>query len=101
MNVVSILFQGTTHVAVFAINGFFAWIVIGLLAGWIAGHITRGRGFGCVVDIILGLIGAVIGGWVFTRLGISALGFFGSLAAATVGAVLLVAVARLFAGGSR
>jgi uncharacterized membrane protein YeaQ/YmgE (transglycosylase-associated protein family) len=98
MNVVALLFQTTTHIGVFAINGFFAWIVVGLLAGWIAGHLTRGRGFGCIVDIILGLIGAVIGGWIFTRLGISALGFFGSLAAATVGAVLLVAVARLFTG---
>jgi uncharacterized membrane protein YeaQ/YmgE (transglycosylase-associated protein family) len=79
--------------------GFISWIVIGLLAGWIAGHLTRGRGFGCIVDVILGLVGAVIGGWIFTRLGIVALGFWGSLAAATVGAVLLVAIARLFAGG--
>jgi uncharacterized membrane protein YeaQ/YmgE (transglycosylase-associated protein family) len=79
--------------------GFISWIVIGLLAGWIAGHLTRGRGFGCIVDVILGLIGGVIGGWIFTRLGILALGFWGSLAAATVGAVLLVAIARLFAGG--
>jgi uncharacterized membrane protein YeaQ/YmgE (transglycosylase-associated protein family) len=78
--------------------GFISWIVIGLLAGWIAGHLTRGRGFGCVVDVILGLIGAVVGGWIFTRLGIVAMGFWGSLAAATVGAVLLVAIARLFAG---
>jgi uncharacterized membrane protein YeaQ/YmgE (transglycosylase-associated protein family) len=77
------------------------WIVIGLLAGWIAGQITRGQGFGCIVDIILGLVGAVIGGWLFTRLQIPAWGFWGSLAAATVGAVLLVAVARLFAGGHR
>lgn len=79
-------------------RGFISWIIIGLLAGWIAGHLARGRGFGCVVDVILGLIGAVIGGWIFTRLGISTLGFWGSLAAATVGAVLLVTVARLFAG---
>jgi uncharacterized membrane protein YeaQ/YmgE (transglycosylase-associated protein family) len=79
-------------------HSFFAWIVVGLLAGWIAGHLTRGRGFGCVLNVILGLIGAVIGGWVFLRLGIEAWGFFGSLAAATVGAVLLVAIARLFAG---
>ena len=80
-------------------NSLIAWIVIGLLAGWIAGHLTRGRGFGCIVDIALGLIGAVIGGWVFEKLGIVLWGFLGSLAAATVGAVLLVAVARLFAGG--
>jgi uncharacterized membrane protein YeaQ/YmgE (transglycosylase-associated protein family) len=80
-------------------RGFIGWIIIGLLAGWIAGHLTRGRGFGCVVDIILGLIGAVVGGWIFTKLGIVLWGFWGSLAAATVGAVVLVAIARLFAGG--
>ena len=82
-------------------RGWLAWIVIGLLAGWIAGLLTRGRGFGCFVDVLLGLVGAVIGGWIFTRLGVVAWGFVGSLAAATVGAVLLVTVARLFAGGSR
>ena len=81
-------------------RGFIAWVIIGLLAGWIAGVITRGRGFGCLVNIILGLIGAVIGGWIFTRLGIPAWGFWASLAAATVGAVVLVAIGRLFAGGS-
>lgn len=75
------------------------WIIIGLIAGWLTGHLTRGRGFGCLVDVILGLIGAVIGGWIFSKLGIQVFGFLGSLAAATVGAVLLVAVARLFAGG--
>jgi uncharacterized membrane protein YeaQ/YmgE (transglycosylase-associated protein family) len=79
-------------------RGFIGWIIIGLLAGWIAGHLTRGRGFGCIVDIILGLVGAVIGGWIFTKLGVALWGFWGSLAAATVGAVILVAIARLFAG---
>ncbi len=80
-------------------TGFIWWIVIGLLAGWIAGHLTRGRGFGCIVDVILGLIGAVIGGWIFTKIGIGGFGFWWSLAAATVGAVVLVAIAGLFAGG--
>jgi uncharacterized membrane protein YeaQ/YmgE (transglycosylase-associated protein family) len=79
-------------------RGIIGWIIIGLLAGWIAGHLTRGRGFGCIVDVILGLIGAVIGGWIFTKLGVVLWGFWGSLAAATVGAVILVAIARLFAG---
>lgn len=83
-----------------ASRGFIAWVIIGLLAGWIAGVITRGRGFGCLLNVILGLIGAVIGGWIFTRLGIPAWGFWASLAAATVGAVVLVAIGRLFAGGS-
>jgi len=53
-----------------------------------------------LTDIVLGLVGAVLGGWIFTKLNIAIFGFWGSLAAATVGAVLLVAVARLFAGGS-
>ena len=74
-------------------------VLVGLIAGWLAGTIARGRGFGCITDVILGLVGAVIGGWIFTRLGIVTFGFLGSLAAATVGAVLLVAIARIFAGG--
>ena len=96
--------QGTINqhtVEVFISHPVVWWILIGLLAGWLAGVVTRGRGFGCLADIVIGLVGAVIGGWVFSRLGISAWGFIGSLAAATVGAVLLVAVARLFSGGER
>jgi uncharacterized membrane protein YeaQ/YmgE (transglycosylase-associated protein family) len=75
------------------------WILIGLIAGWLAGKISRGRGFGCLADIILGLIGALLGGWIFTKMGILGGGFVYSLAAATVGAVVLVSVARLFGGG--
>ena len=74
------------------------WILIGLVAGWLAGKGTRGAGFGCLANVLLGLIGALLGGWVFSKLGIFGGGFLFSLAAATVGAVLLVAVARLFAG---
>ena len=81
-------------------RGLIGWIIIGLLAGWLAGKLSRGRGFGCIVDVILGLIGAVIGGWIFSKLGIVTFGFLGSLAAATLGAVLLVTIARLFAGGA-
>lgn len=78
--------------------GFIGTIIIGLLAGWIAGTVTRGHGFGCIVNILLGLIGAFIGRWIFLKLGIVIWGFFGTLAAATVGAVVLVAAARLIAG---
>jgi uncharacterized membrane protein YeaQ/YmgE (transglycosylase-associated protein family) len=91
--------ERTVYVAVSS-RSWIGWIIIGLLAGWIAGTVTRGRGFGCLVDVVLGLIGAVIGGWIFTRLGITTFGFIGSLAAATLGAIVLVAIARLFAGGS-
>lgn len=96
-----VLLQAHTYIFGVRTNGFIAWIIIGLIAGWIAGHITRGRGFGCLVNVILGLIGAVIGGWIFTRIGLVGFGFWWSLAAATVGAVLLVAIARLFAGSDR
>jgi uncharacterized membrane protein YeaQ/YmgE (transglycosylase-associated protein family) len=96
--------QGTVNehsIQVFISHPLVWWILIGLLAGWLAGVVTRGRGFGCLADIVIGLVGAVIGGWVFSKLGITAFGFFGSVAAATVGAVLLVAVARLLSGGGR
>ena len=81
-------------------RGLIGWLIIGLLAGWLAGKLMRGRGFGCIGDILLGLIGSVIGGWIFTKLGIvHPHTFLLSLAAATVGAVVLVAIAHLFFGG--
>src|SRR6266436_816485 len=87
------------YVQMQARRGLIGWIIIGLLAGWLAGTISRGRGFGCIVDVILGLIGAVLGGWIFTKLGIFGGGVLYSIAAATLGAVVLVAIGRLFAGG--
>jgi uncharacterized membrane protein YeaQ/YmgE (transglycosylase-associated protein family) len=82
-------------------HGLLWWIFLGLVAGWLAGKIARGRGFGCVGDILLGLIGSVIGGWIFTQLGIvHSSRFLWSLAAATLGAVILVSLAHLFFGGN-
>src|ERR1700732_2404685 len=75
-----------------------SWILIGLIAGWLAGKIARGAGFGCITDIILGLVGSLLGGWIFVKLGIFGGGFLYSLAAATLGAVILVAIAHLFSG---
>ena len=75
------------------------WLFVGLIAGWLAGKVSRGRGFGCVADILIGLVGALLGGWIFTKLGILGGGLVYSIAAATVGAVILVVIARLFAGG--
>jgi uncharacterized membrane protein YeaQ/YmgE (transglycosylase-associated protein family) len=83
---------------VFVPSSWIYWGLIGLMAGWITGKLTRGAGFGCIADVFIGLVGAFIGGWIFTRMGIHFGGFFGSLAAATVGAVLLVSVARLLSG---
>jgi uncharacterized membrane protein YeaQ/YmgE (transglycosylase-associated protein family) len=75
------------------------WIIIGLIAGWLAGTVSRGRGFGCLADIFIGMVGAVLGGWIFAKLNIRGGGLLFSIAAATVGAVLLVGVARILSGG--
>jgi uncharacterized membrane protein YeaQ/YmgE (transglycosylase-associated protein family) len=80
-------------------RGLIGWLLVGLIAGWLAGKVSRGRGFGCIANVLLGLVGAVLGGWIFSQLGIVRFGFIYSLAAATLGAVILVAVARLFSGG--
>ncbi len=68
----------------------FAFIVVGILAGWIAGLIMRGHGFGMVADLIIGIIGAVIGGLIFDFLDITAYGFMGSLTMSVIGAVILL-----------
>jgi uncharacterized membrane protein YeaQ/YmgE (transglycosylase-associated protein family) len=80
-------------------HGLIGWLLIGLVAGWLAGKIARGRGFGCITDIVLGLIGSYLGGWLFIKLGILGGGFLYSLAAATLGAVILVSIAHLFSSG--
>ena len=85
----------------FQSHGFVSWLLLGLIAGWLAGKIARGRGFGCITDILLGLIGSYLGGWIFVKLGIFGGGFLYSLAAATLGAVILVSIAHLFTGSSR
>lgn len=82
----------------FVEHHFFGWLLMGLLAGWLSGEIVRGKGFGCLGNILLGLIGAVVGGWLFEQLHIETFGFIGGLAAATVGAVVIVALARMLSG---
>ena len=67
--------------------GFIWSIIIGIVAGYLAGKIMRGGGFGVIVNLILGIIGGVLGGWVFSLLGISAGGILGSLITSTVGAI--------------
>ena len=79
-------------------RGLIGWIVIGLIAGWLAGKIARGAGYGCITDIVLGLVGSLLGGWIFVRLGILGGGFIYSLAAATLGAFILVSIVHLIAG---
>ena len=75
----------------------FVWfILIGLAAGWLAGQLMKGGGFGIVGDIVVGVIGALLGGFLFRTLGVSAGGgLLGSLIVATIGAVILLFLLRL------
>jgi uncharacterized membrane protein YeaQ/YmgE (transglycosylase-associated protein family) len=78
------------------VMGFLAWIVVGLIAGWLAGQVMKGGGYGILVDIILGILGGFLGGWVFGLLGIwPGGGMIGSIIVAFVGAVILVGITRL------
>jgi len=75
----------------------FLWfLVVGLVAGWLAGVLVKGGGFGVIGDLVVGVIGAFFGGWLFSTLGASAGGgLVGSIIVATVGAVVLLIIVRL------
>jgi uncharacterized membrane protein YeaQ/YmgE (transglycosylase-associated protein family) len=75
------------------------WLVVGLIAGWLAGMVMKGGDFGVVGDIVVGLIGAVIGGFLFGQFGGGSGGFLGTIAVAFIGACLLIAVVRFVARG--
>jgi uncharacterized membrane protein YeaQ/YmgE (transglycosylase-associated protein family) len=74
----------------------FLWfILIGVAAGWLAGQIMKGGGYGLVGDLILGVIGALLGGWLFGLADIAAAGLIGKLVVATIGAIVLILLLRL------
>lgn len=74
------------------------FIIIGLIAGWLAGIITRAGGLGCLMDIVVGVIGAILGGQLFSLIGVTTESVFGRVGTATVGAVLLLLVLNAIAG---
>lgn len=78
----------------------FLWfIIIGIVAGYVAVKIMRGGGFGLIVNLVVGIIGGVLGGWLFSLLGIySTGGIIGSLVVATIGAIVLLWIVSLFSG---
>jgi uncharacterized membrane protein YeaQ/YmgE (transglycosylase-associated protein family) len=72
------------------------WLLVGAVAGWLAGMIVKGGGFGLLGDIVVGIVGAFVGGWVLAQLGVSlGVGYVSVIASATVGAVLLLLLLRL------
>ena len=82
-------------------GGLIAWLVVGLIAGWLAGQFMKGGGYGVVGDIVVGIIGAFVGGLLFSFLmpGAAA-GFWGSIVVAFIGAVALIALIRALPGRS-
>jgi uncharacterized membrane protein YeaQ/YmgE (transglycosylase-associated protein family) len=77
-------------------QGIIIWLVIGAIAGWLAGTLLRGGGFGLIGDIIVGIIGAVLGGWLAGVLGLHlASGVISAIITATVGAIVLILIVRV------
>jgi uncharacterized membrane protein YeaQ/YmgE (transglycosylase-associated protein family) len=82
-------------------GGIIAWLVVGLIAGWLAGVVMKGGGYGIIGDIVVGIVGAFVGGFVFALItGGGTAGFWGSIAIAFVGAVILIAIVRALPGRS-
>ena len=77
-------------------------IVVGIIAGWLAGLIVQGTGLGVIGDLVIGVVGAFIGGWILPRVGIHlGTGIVSSIINATIGAVILLLLIRLVRGGGR
>jgi uncharacterized membrane protein YeaQ/YmgE (transglycosylase-associated protein family) len=78
------------------VESLIVFLVIGLVAGWLAGLIWKGGGFGLVWNLIIGVVGSFIGGFIFRYLGIAYTGWIASIIAAVVGALILLAIVNLF-----
>ena len=74
---------------------FLVWIISGIIAGWLAGLVVKGSGFGLIGDLVVGLIGGLIGGWLAGVLGIQATNWIANILVAALGGVVLVAIVRL------
>jgi uncharacterized membrane protein YeaQ/YmgE (transglycosylase-associated protein family) len=80
-------------------GGVIGWLLVGLIAGALAGRVVRGRGYGCLVDIVVGIAGAFIGGALLGGFIHGVAGFFESLVVAFIGALVLLGALRLLTGG--
>jgi uncharacterized membrane protein YeaQ/YmgE (transglycosylase-associated protein family) len=79
---------------------FLWWILVGLIAGWLTGKIMKGSGYGVIGDIVIGILGALVGGWLMDKFGFGAGGFIYTVIVATLGAILLTWLFRLVTGKS-
>jgi uncharacterized membrane protein YeaQ/YmgE (transglycosylase-associated protein family) len=82
-------------------HGLIAWIIIGIVAGWLTGKLMKGSGFGPIMDMVVGLVGALIGGFLSSHLGFGSTGehgLIGSIVISVIGAVVLTLILRLVTG---
>jgi uncharacterized membrane protein YeaQ/YmgE (transglycosylase-associated protein family) len=82
-------------------HGIIAWIIIGIVAGFITGKLMKGSGFGAIMDMVVGLLGALVGGFISSHLGLGGVGDHGlimSIVIAVIGAVILTLIVRLVTG---
>jgi uncharacterized membrane protein YeaQ/YmgE (transglycosylase-associated protein family) len=80
-------------------GGILSWLIVGLIAGWLTGLFMRGGGYGIIMDTIIGLIGAFIGGLLFSAFVTGQAGFWGSIGVAFIGACLFIAIVRAMVPG--
>jgi uncharacterized membrane protein YeaQ/YmgE (transglycosylase-associated protein family) len=86
----------TTVIHESLVLSFIIWIVVGAFIGWLAGLLIQGGGFGFIVDALIGILGSILGGWLFPHFGISlGGGLVGSILASVVGAVIVAVAVRL------
>ncbi len=78
--------------------GIIGWIILGAIAGWLAGMFMQGGGYGLVGDVVVGIVGAIIGGFLLSLFGIGANGLIGTLITAVIGACILIAIVRMVSG---
>jgi uncharacterized membrane protein YeaQ/YmgE (transglycosylase-associated protein family) len=88
----------TVFAVVLSPGGIIAWLVVGLIAGWLAGLMMKGGGYGLLGDLILGLIGSFVGGLLLSFFVEGAAGFWGSILVAFLGACVLIFLVRMFTG---
>lgn len=77
------------------------FLIVGLIAGWLAGVISKGSGFGLWGDLVTGVVGAFVGGFLFNLIGISTYGVIGSIVVSTIGAIIFLWVLRMFTGSRK
>ena len=75
------------------------WLIVGLIAGFLASRVMSGGGYGLVGDIVVGIIGAIVGGWLASLVGLGSYGLIGTIVVAFIGACILIAIVHAVSGG--